>query len=77
MKTIAAGRFKANCLAIMNEVNAKREPVLITKHGRPVAKLVPADEKKDEIFGFYQGKGRVTGDVVSPVLSAEEWGNSR
>jgi len=77
MKTIAAGRFKANCLAIMNEVNAKREPVLITKHGRPVAKLVPADEKKDEIFGFYQGKGRVTGDVVSPVLSPEEWGNLR
>jgi prevent-host-death family protein len=75
MKTMPAGVFKANCLAVMDEVKAKRETVLITKHGEPVAKLVPVNTDQDEIFGFYHGKGSVTGDVVSPALSSKEWGN--
>ncbi len=58
----------------MDEVQAKREIVVITKHGKPVAKLVPINTDKDEIFGFLAGKGKVTGDVVSPALTAEEWG---
>jgi prevent-host-death family protein len=44
MKTMPAGLFKAKCLAIMDEVKAKRQTVLITKHGEPIAKLVPAAE---------------------------------
>jgi len=75
MKTIPAGSFKARCLAIMDEVKAKRETVVITKHGEPVAKLVPVDRAADEIFGFFRGKGSITGDVVSPALSPEDWGN--
>lgn len=43
-------------------------------HGEPVAKLVPVSNDTDEIFGFFSGKGSVTGDVVSPALSSEEWG---
>jgi prevent-host-death family protein len=74
MKTMAAGAFKANCLAVMDEVQAKRETVVITKHGKPVAKLVPVDSQVDDIFGFLRGKGKITGEVVSPVLSPEEWG---
>jgi prevent-host-death family protein len=77
MKTIPAGTFKTKCLAIMDEVQAKREPVVVTKHGRPVAKLVPVNPDADEIFGFFSGRGSITGDVVSPALSAEEWGNLR
>ena len=77
MKTIPAGVFKAGCLAIMDEVKAKKEAVIITKHGEPVAKLVPVEASADEIFGFFKGKGSITGDVVSPVLSPEEWGNLR
>jgi prevent-host-death family protein len=75
VKTIPAGAFKTNCLAIMDEVKAKRETIVITKHGKPVAKLVPVNADTDEIFGFFRGRGSVTGDVVSPVLSAKEWGN--
>lgn len=73
MKTVAAGAFKANCLAIMDEVKAKREPVLITKRGKPVAKLVPAQEEKDEIFGYFAGKGTIEGDIVEPIVPLEDW----
>ena len=77
MKTIAAGKFKANCLAIMDDVKAKHETVVITKHGEPVAKLVPVISNVDDIFGFFSGKGTISGDVLAPALSAEEWGSLR
>ena len=75
MKKMAAGAFKANCLAVMDEVQAKHETIVITKHGKPVAKLVPVEPQGDDIFGFLRGKVTITGDVVSPTLSRREWGN--
>ena len=75
MKTMPAGSFKVHCLAVMDEVQSKRQAVIITKRGEPVAKLVPIDEEKDEIFGFLKGKIRVLGDVVSPILTPDEWGD--
>jgi len=75
MKTVPAGKFKAHCLAIMDDVQAKREAVIITKRGKPVAKLVPVEQEKDDIFGFFKGKIKVTGDVVSPALTPVEWGD--
>jgi prevent-host-death family protein len=77
MKKIAAGVFKANCLAIMDEVQAKHETVVITKHGKAVAKLVPVSADTDDIYNFLGGKGAITGDVVSPVISPEDWGELR
>jgi prevent-host-death family protein len=74
VKKMAAGSFKANCLAVMDEVQAKRETVVITKHGKPVAKLVPLNSETDEIYNFLAGKGSVTGDIVSPAISPKEWG---
>lgn len=74
MKKMAAGAFKANCLAVMDEVQAKHETVVITKHGKPVAKLVPVYKDADEIYNFLSGKGAITGDVVSPAISPEDWG---
>lgn len=74
MKKMAAGAFKAHCLAVMDEVQAKRETVVITKHGKPVAKLVPVTDAVDDIFGFFKGKIEITGDVISPALSLDEWG---
>lgn len=75
MKTMAAGTFKAKCLAVMDEVQSKRVTVVITKRGKPVAKLVPVEVEKDEIFGFLHGKGKIKGNIVSPVLTKREWGN--
>jgi antitoxin (DNA-binding transcriptional repressor) of toxin-antitoxin stability system len=75
MKKMPAGFFKTNCLAVMDEVQAKRETVVITKHGKPVAKLVPVNAEADDIYNFLAGKGSIVGDVVSPALTAEEWGD--
>jgi len=72
-KTIPAGAFKACCLAIMDEVQAKREAIVITKRGKPVAKLVPVEKEKDDIFGFMKGKLTVLGDVVSPIIDPADW----
>ena len=77
MKKIAAGLFKAQCLSLMDEVQAKRETVVITKRGKAVAKLVPVGAEEDEIYGFLAGKGTITGDIVSPALSDKEWGELR
>jgi len=69
MKTMAAAKFKATCLAVMDEVEKKREPVVITKNGRPVAKLVPLEPgAPDPIFGFMKGRGEIVGDVMAPVI---------
>jgi prevent-host-death family protein len=75
MKTIAAGSFKVHCLAIMDDVQSKRQAVLITKRGKPVAKLVPVEKETDDIFNFMKGKGSIVGDVVAPALTPEEWGD--
>jgi len=77
MKKMAAGSFKTNCLAVMDEVQSRHETVVITKHGKPVAKLVPVNAGTDEIYDFLAGKGVVNGDIVSPAVSPDEWGELR
>jgi prevent-host-death family protein len=77
MKKMAAGSFKTNCLAVMDEVQARHETVVITKYGKPVAKLVPVSTDTDEIYDFLAGKGVVNGDIVSPAVSPDEWGELR
>jgi len=74
-KTMAAGAFKAQCLKVMDQVKNRRESVIITKRGKQVAKLVPIEEELDPIFGFMKGKGQIAGDIVSPALTLEEWGD--
>lgn len=74
MRTMAAGKFKATCLAVMDEVQAKREPVVITKNGKPVAKLVPLEKQEEDPLAIYRfGKGRIVGDIVSPITPPEDW----
>jgi len=74
MKQIAAGEFKARCLALMEDVRSTREPLVITKRGKPVAKLVPVDsKKKDDWIGRLNGKIRIVGDIESPVVPLEDW----
>jgi antitoxin (DNA-binding transcriptional repressor) of toxin-antitoxin stability system len=74
---MAAGSFTIHCLAVMDEVQAKREIVLVTKHGQPVAKLVPVGKKTDDIYNFLAGKGAIAGDVVAPAISLDHWGEMK
>jgi prevent-host-death family protein len=64
---IPAGEFKARCLKLMDEVRATRRPVVITKRGKPVAKLVPMDEETPSLFGRLRGTVTIHGDIISPV----------
>jgi prevent-host-death family protein len=77
MRKIPAGEFKARCLTLMDDVLSTREPVVITKRGKPVAKLVPADSEKDDFIGKLKGKIKVVGDIESPVVPPEAWESSR
>lgn len=75
---MAAGEFKAKCLAVMDEVEAKREAVVITKRGRPVARLVPIDrpEGGDSIFGCLRDEVTFLTDPedwVKPIVPEEDW----
>lgn len=72
-KTIAAGEFKAKCLHLLDEVAQRRAPLVITKRGKPVAKLVPIDDEPVDIYGCMAGTGRILGDIVSPL---DDWGNA-
>ena len=73
LQAIPAGEFKNRCLAIMDEVNETGTGVLITKHGRPVSRLVPAERSAPEMWGRYRDVVRVSGDIVSPVLPSDDW----
>lgn len=77
---IPAGEFKARCLQLMDKVARSREPIVITKRGKPVAKLVPADApaQRAPLFGYMVGTAEIRGDIVDTphlewsALSADE-----
>jgi prevent-host-death family protein len=73
MKTIPAAQFKARCLTLMDDVRKTREPVLITKRGHPVAKLVPAGKTNQEFIGRLEGIVNIRGDIESPIEPPEAW----
>ncbi len=65
--TIPAAEFKAKCLKVMETVRATGEEVVITKHGKPVARLVPVTYQTAPLFGRLAGMTVHEGDVVSPI----------
>jgi prevent-host-death family protein len=73
-QTMGAASFKARCLRVMDRVHRRREEVVITKKGKPIAKLVPVEtETEKDVFGCLAGEMEITGDVLSPVDAAEDW----
>lgn len=65
-RVVPAGRFKAECLALLDRVEQTGEPVVVTKRGRPVAEVVPIRVKKRTL----KGSVTVRGDIVGPILDA-------
>jgi prevent-host-death family protein len=64
---IAAGIFKAKCLRLIDEVAEERREIVVTKRGRPRAKLVPVDDEVPEIFGCMRGSVTILGDLTEPL----------
>ena len=74
MSEVAATEFKAKCLKLMDRVAERRETFVITKRGKPVAKLVPVERQdKEPLFGRMRGMVEETGDILAPVLPPSEW----
>lgn len=69
---IAAGKFKSQCLKIMDDVQKNHREVIITKYGKPVAKLVGiSGQSKRPLYGFMKGSVTIKGDIVSSLK--ERW----
>jgi prevent-host-death family protein len=68
---VPATAFKDSCLQLIERVQQTREEIVVTKYGRPVAKLVAFQEGKAPIFGFLEGSVTIRGDIVAPLH--EEW----
>lgn len=66
-RVVPAGEFKARCLRLMDQVGRDRVPVIITKHGRPVAKLSPLDDRAPPLFGCLKGTVTIVGDIIAPI----------
>jgi len=69
--SIPAAVFKAEYLKLMDEVARTGRPVTITKHGRPVAQLVPVPAEPKSLFGYMKDTLSIKGDVVAPT--GESW----
>ncbi len=67
MKTVGAAKFKARCLALLDQLDP--EGLVITKHGKPVAKRIPFEPQSASMIGALQGKIEVRGDVFSTGAS--------
>lgn len=72
---IQAGKFKAKCLKLMDKVHRTKRKIIITKRNKPIAQLVPIEEKSEELFGKLKGTVRIVGDIISPI--DEAWDATR
>ncbi len=62
-RTIGAAQFKEQCLAILDEVGP--EGVVVTKHGKPVAKLIPIEMDSADLIGSLKDEIEIKGDILS------------
>ena len=72
MKQIAAAKFKEQCLSLLDEVDP--DGIVITKRGKPVAKLIPFASDSASLIGSLKGKLEITGEILSTGL---DWNAER
>ncbi len=61
-----AAKFKEQCLALLDQVEP--EGIIITKHGKPVAKLIPVHTESAKLIGSFKGKIKIKGNILSTGL---------
>ncbi len=66
-----AGKFKAECLKIMDVVKTSGQEIVITKHHVPIVKLCPIEKTDRTLFGKMAGTIEIKGDIIAPL--AEAW----
>lgn len=77
MKRMRASTFKTHCLKVMDRVQETGEPVVVTKRGKPVVKVVPVETRKDDLFGFMKDQFEIVGDILSPAVPLDEWESTK
>jgi prevent-host-death family protein len=74
MREIAISEFKAKCLALLDQVQKTKMPILVTRFGKPVAEVIPPSPKPvGDWIGSMRGKIEILGDIVSPANDPDEW----
>ena len=74
MQRIQISKFKATCLAVLDRVAQTREPVLVTRRGKPIARIVPpAPNPAGSWLGSMKGSVTIHGDIVAPVSEPSDW----
>lgn len=75
MDEISVSKFKATCLAVVARVQKTRKPMLITKFGKPIARIVPLEEDtmKKSWLGSMAGTVKIVGNIVSPAVDEKDW----
>jgi prevent-host-death family protein len=74
MKEVAISEFKAKCLALLDQVQKTKKPIRITRHGKPVAEVVPlTPARSSDWMGSMKGRMEILGDIVSPASSPNDW----
>jgi prevent-host-death family protein len=69
-EVVPASTFKDSCLQLLDRVQQTREEIVVTKCGRPVAKLVAFDQSQPSLFGMLEGSVTIHGDLVAPLDEA-------
>ena len=73
MKTVIISEFKAKCIAILKEAQRTREPVVVTRRGKPVARIEPIiEDAPSRQLGADRGRMRIAGDIVK-TGTEEDW----
>ena len=61
---VGAGEFKTHCLKLIDRVHQTKQPITITKHGKPMAKLTPIEDENYSLSGCLTNTVEITGDIV-------------
>ena len=72
-KTMSAADFKAKCLDVLDQVAERREPVVVTKRGKPVAQVVPIVNRPKHLWGAMKGELEIRGTRHPARRGAEAW----
>jgi len=75
MEEVSISEFKAKCIGMLDRVNKTKKPIRVTRHGKPLAEIVPATQKVDrkEWIRSMQGSGKTLGDIIAPAVDEDDW----